>query len=129
MRQRGLSPECARGDHRLKEGPRNPEILHCEHCSYRFPCRDEDCGHLDCMERRGQLSLCHYCRRRVEGPCGGFGVRPCKLLVLEAAGGEDATWTIWSVHGVSRAVHYACRSAHASPAERARWGESIAPAA
>lgn len=121
MSRQELTRECRRGDHRLKPGPRNPKIQHCENCSYRFPCRDEDCGHLDCMVERGKLGLCHYCRKRVEGPCAAYGWRPCKLTELEHPGGEDASWTCWTIRGKTRTVHYTCRDAHASPAELALW--------
>jgi hypothetical protein len=73
-------------------------------CKERFPCAGNDCGHSDCVETRGELPKCHYCLKRVDGAKGD-------------------TWTSWAIHGLTRAAHYTCRSQHASPVERVRWGE------
>jgi hypothetical protein len=78
-------------------------------CKERFPCAGNDCGHMDCIERRGTLPKCHYCGKKVEGK-------------------KDDRWTAWAVHGKTRAVHYTCRNAVASPTELARWGEPIGKA-
>jgi hypothetical protein len=76
----------------------------CTKCSWRFPCPEATCAHADCLEAKGVPPKCYYCMKRVEGPM-------------------DDKWTRWSVRGHTRAVHYTCRSEHATPAERVRWGE------
>lgn len=77
-------------------------------CSERFPCAGNDCGHLDCIERRGKPPRCHFCSEQVAGPRGEL-------------------WNQMLVHGHTRAGHYACRDAKASPAERVRTGAPLNP--
>lgn len=112
----------SRCDHSVVPG-RKPGTERCTKCSWRFPCAGNDCGHLDCIEFRQQLPLCHYCRKRVEGSPGGFSLLNSFYPPIRQMGGQDASWTIWDVRGVTRSVHYACRNERASPAELARWGE------
>lgn len=78
-------------------------FLVCSVCEDRFPCAGNDCGHMDCIETRGELPKCHYCSKRVEGPKG-------------------ESWTPWLIHGHTRAAHYSCRDANSTPAELARRG-------
>lgn len=99
----------------------------CKECGDRFPCRDADCGHSDCMEARGKLSLCHYCRKRVTGNPSGFFVKDSSLAELREHDPEG-TWTRWAVWGRTRTVHYACRDQRAQPEELRRWyGEGGKP--
>jgi hypothetical protein len=109
--------------HDVKPG-RKPGTERCKLCSWAFPCRGNDCGHLDCIEFRAELPVCHHCQKRVQGSPGGVCSPSATFEPIRAAIGEEASWTVWSVRGITRAVHYTCRSANASPEELARWGEA-----
>lgn len=100
--------QAARGDHER-----------CK-CGERFPCRDADCGHLDCVERRGVLSLCYHCRKRVTGPPAGIR-RPGSPVAELREWDDEGTWTRWTVWGHTRTVHFKCRDERAKPEELARW--------
>lgn len=90
---------------------RKPGTERCTNCSWVFPCRDNDCAHGDCMEFRAELPRCHHCRKRVQGSPGGFRLPDSALPELRVYGGDNASWTAWSVRGLTRAVHYSCRDA------------------
>lgn len=107
-------------DHVVKPG-RRPGSERCTVCSWTYPCREETCGHLDCMEFRGHLAQCHYCEKRVRGSPGSICSPSSTISELRQTAGDVATWTSWNVHGVLRAVHYTCRDSNASPAELFRW--------
>ena len=87
--------QARRGDH---------EVCSVTGCRERFPCAGNDCGHLDCIERRGKLPKCHFCGQQVSG---------CR----------STEWSTGAVHGKTRAYHYDCRDQHASPNDRARRGD------
>jgi hypothetical protein len=103
---------------------RKPGTERCKDCSWVFPCREDSCGHMDCIDFKGELPRCHYCDKRVQGSPGGICSPSSQVPEMRVDGGPDASWTPWSVRGVTRAVHYTCRSQHATAEERARWGES-----
>jgi hypothetical protein len=102
----------------------NFEVCTRTGCKERFPCAGNDCGHLDCIEERGELPKCHYCGKRVEGRPAGI-CSPSSTFEPITKSDDNGTWTPWSVRGLNRAVHYSCRSQNASPEERARWGDSL----
>lgn len=107
-------------DHVTAPG-RRPGAERCRSCSWTFPCRDRDCGHGDCIDFRGELPLCHYCGKRVQGSPAGFSSRPSQN-VLELENDDPAgSWTRWSVRGVTRAVHYCCRDASSPPHDLQKW--------
>jgi hypothetical protein len=83
----------------------------CSHpdCNERFPCAGNDCGHLDCIDRREKAPKCHFCEASV------------------APGVRGVDWGTGNVHGQSRAYHYECRDEHANPADRVRTGASFNP--
>jgi hypothetical protein len=81
---------------------RKPGTQKCTSCSWRFPCPEATCAHLDCIEFKGELPRCYYCEKRVEGPIHG-------------------TWTPWNVRNHTRAVHYCCRDACADLEDLGRW--------
>ena len=99
--------------HVVKDG-RQPGTERCTECSWQFPCpRAEatpDCGHLDCIDFHRELPRCYHCGQQVEGHPAGAAM-PSSAFAPIAAADDDGTWTIWRVHGVTRAVHYACRDA------------------
>jgi hypothetical protein len=107
-------------DHDVVPG-RKPGTERCKNCSWRFPCPDNDCAHSDCMEFRGELPRCHYCRERVQGSPAGFSSRPCPNLSLLEKDDPSGSWTRWSVRGHTRAVHYCCRDASSPPHDLMRW--------
>ena len=102
---------------------RKPGTERCKDCSWVFPCRGNDCGHMECIEFRAELPVCHYCQKRVQGSPAGVRSPASTFAPIASFGGPDASWTPWSVRGVTRAVHYCCRDAVASPSEIRRWGE------
>lgn len=107
-------------DHEVVDG-RKPGTSRCTDCNWRFPCPDNDCGHGDCMEFRGELPRCHHCRERVQGSPSGFSFSPCPGLPQLEKSEPEGSWTRWDVHGHTRAVHYCCRDAKAAPHELRRW--------
>lgn len=102
-----MSRRC---DHDVKPG-RKEGTERCTKCSWVFPCRDNDCAHGDCLDFRAELPRCHFCRKRVQGSPAGFRMPGSPVPELRDFGGQDASWTAWSVRGVTRAVHYTCRDA------------------
>jgi hypothetical protein len=62
----------------------------CATCKDRFPCAEDTCGHLDCIEKRAKPARCHFCRRLVEGP-------------------RNDDWGTGNVRGITRAFHYTCK--------------------
>jgi hypothetical protein len=105
--------------HVVKEG-RRPGSERCKVCSWTFPCR----------ERRAGTGLHGVSRRAAALPLlqqAGPGVtgehaRSSTSSIPELRNWDDnATWTSWNVHGVTRAVHYSCRDKVASPADLFRW--------
>lgn len=107
-------------EHTVIDG-RKPGSQRCRDCSWTYPCRGNDCGHSDCIEFRGELPLCHYCRKRVQGSPAGFSVRPCPNVPELEKDDPESAWTRWSVRGVTRAVHYCCRDACSPPHDLMRW--------
>jgi hypothetical protein len=106
-------------DHIVVTG-RKPGTERCKQCSWTFPCRETTCGHLDCIEFRGELPHCHYCNKRVQGSPASMRSATSQLKELRNWD-DNGTWTTWSIHGVTRAVHYSCRDKNASPADLFRW--------
>lgn len=49
-----------------KERPRLPGTFLCSGCHTPFPCREIDCGHMDCIDARDK-TVCFYCRKPVLG--------------------------------------------------------------
>ncbi len=87
---------------------RKPGTERCKACSWVFPCRSNDCGHIECIDFRGELPICHFCRKRVKG--SPASIRSVTATMPELQNwDDDGTWTPWSVRGVTRAVHYVCR--------------------
>lgn len=100
---------------------RKEGTLRCKRCSWRWPCREDNCGHLDCIEFKHQMPKCYYCGERVQGAPGGVCMPDSLFDPVRFDNGDNASWTPWSVHGHTRAVHYCCRDAQASTEELVRW--------
>lgn len=98
---------CEKGEHELAPG-RKEGTERCRKCSWAYPCREENCGHSDCIEFRGELPRCYYCKKRVEGPPTSFANAKSELEVLRV-GSKDGTWGTGNVVGVNRSFHHACR--------------------
>src|SRR6185369_9559036 len=103
----------SRCDHETAPG-RKEGSERCKKCSWTFPCREQTCAHMDCLEFRKELPKCYYCGKRVEGNPGGV-CSPSSAFTPIAKSDRDASWMPWNVRGHTRAVHYTCREANASP--------------
>jgi NAD-dependent SIR2 family protein deacetylase len=85
-----MARECR---HSFVDG-RKPGTVKCSNCKWQFPCRESTCGHSDCIEFKGKLPRCYYCKKQVHGPA-------------------QEEWVGWNIYGHTRAVHYSCRDAAA----------------
>src|SRR5579859_679059 len=81
------------------------KFLVCSVCQDRFPCAEDTCGHLDCLDEGGRRPRCHFCRELCKGPNGMTTNWP-------TCGGEEPMWTSRAVRGITRAVHYDCLDKH-----------------
>lgn len=56
--------------HIWRERPKKPGEFQCTSCHTLFPCKELDCGHLDCLDFRRSANaknVCTFCRKPVQG--------------------------------------------------------------
>lgn len=51
--------------HHWVQHPKREGHYKCSSCSVKFPCRETDCGHQDCIDFRG--ATCYVCHKKIDG--------------------------------------------------------------